>query len=150
MRAHKFRALRAFHVKCSFLTPTGVALCANGRHPLLLRGLPATKALPGCHAKRLYARFGSCEGWRRGPHGDSTHLAVAEQNHRHEDRIGRSSEGPPEGEFLKRAPKGSSADLVRLLMSSSDVSEEGTMDPKCLDSFVNSKSLGPHRLVQTP
>ena len=43
VQAPKLRALRAFYVQCSYLTPAGVALCANGRHPLLL---PATKALP--------------------------------------------------------------------------------------------------------
>ena len=47
LRAPKLRALRAFHVQCPSLTPAGAALCGNGRHPLLLRGLPATKALPG-------------------------------------------------------------------------------------------------------
>ena len=51
LRAPKLRALQAFHVQCSSLTSAGVALCANGRHPLLLRGLPATKALPGVPRK---------------------------------------------------------------------------------------------------
>ena len=49
--APKLRGLRAFHVQCPSLTPAGVALFANGRHPLLLRGLPATEALPGVPRK---------------------------------------------------------------------------------------------------
>ena len=51
LRAPKLRALRAFHVQCPSLTPASAALCANGRHPLLLRGLPAMKAIPGVPRK---------------------------------------------------------------------------------------------------
>ena len=53
------RELRAFHVQCSSLTPAGAALCANGRHPLLLWGLPATKALPGVTRKAPLCTFGT-------------------------------------------------------------------------------------------
>ena len=73
LRAPKLRALRAFHVQCSSLTSAGVALCANGRHPLLLRGLPATKALPGVPRKAPLCllccrrRGGAPKPWRLPP-----------------------------------------------------------------------------------
>ena len=41
------RAPRAFHVQCASPTPAVVALCAYGRHSLVLRGLPATKPMGG-------------------------------------------------------------------------------------------------------
>ena len=41
LRALTFRALRVFCVQCASPNPAGVALCANDRHPVLLRSLPA-------------------------------------------------------------------------------------------------------------